>query len=125
MKISEYLQSTPPANRPTKPLGADIMNCAMAPRIKFPAAAERSEKAPAALCSNERVVALYNQEHQTDAKRIAKNMREWFLKTAKERGWDSAVFLPDVETRHSCGCVLYKNLLPSVNINVFISGDDN
>jgi hypothetical protein len=75
--------------------------------LKFPVAAERSEKAPAALCKNERVVALYNQAHNMDAQRIAKNMRKWFVETAKENGWDSAVFLPDVETRHSCGCVLY------------------
>ncbi len=96
----------------------------MARQLKFPVAAERSEKAPAALCRNERVVALYNQDHNTSAKRIAKNMRKWFVDTAKKNGWDSAVFLPDVETGHSCGCALYKSSSPTVHINVFLTGDD-
>ena len=66
----------------------------MARQLKFPVAAERSEKAPAALCRNERVVALYNQDHNTSAKRIAKNMRKWFVDTAKKNGCDSAVSFP-------------------------------
>jgi hypothetical protein len=98
----------------------------MARRLKFPVAAERSEKAPAALCKNERVVALYNQAHNTTAKRIAKNMRKWFVDTAKENGWDSAVFLPDVETGHSSGCFLYKSSSPTVHmISIFLTGDDD
>jgi hypothetical protein len=104
---------------------SEVQGDGMARQLKFPVAAERSVKAPAALCRNERVVALYNQAHDTDAKRIAKNMRKWFVETAKKNGWDSAVFLPDVETRHSCGCVLYKSSSQTVQISVFLTGDDD
>jgi hypothetical protein len=91
--------------------------------IKFPNPAERSEKDPAALCKNTRVVALYNTYHPGEnAKRVSQKIRSWFLETARKEGWDSAIFVNDVETRHSAGCLLLKKM-NKIEINLFVSGD--
>jgi hypothetical protein len=91
---------------------------------KLPDPSERSEKEPAVLCSSERVLALYNKAQNKGAQRVSKEVRDWFLESAQQEGWDAAIFLNDVETRHSAGCVLYKKPT-NILVNVFIDGGDN
>jgi hypothetical protein len=91
---------------------------------KLPDPSERSEKEPAVLCGSERVLSLYNTANNKNAQRVSKEVRSWFIETAQEEGWDSAIFIKHVETGHSAGCVLYKKPT-NVLVNVFIPGDDN
>lgn len=91
---------------------------------KLPDPAERSEKEPAVLCSSTRVLALYNNNHKNEALRVSKEVRSWFTATAKKEGWSAAMFLKDVETKHSAGCMLYK-AAENILINVFIPADDD
>lgn len=92
---------------------------------KLPDPSERSDKEPAVLCSSDRVLGLYNNAHPSKlAQRVSKEVRTWFLETAQEEGWDAAIFIKDVETRHSAGCVLYRKS-PNVLVNLFIEGGDS
>lgn len=81
------------------------------PRIKFPDPKERSENKPVVLCPAERVLALYNQDTGKNAKRISKNVREWFFKYAHQEGWDGVHFVPEVQSQHGAGCVMWKALV--------------
>lgn len=90
---------------------------------KLPDPSERSEKEPAVLCDNARVLSLYNNANDKNAKRISKEVRTWFLETAQDEGWDSGIFIKDVETGHSAGCVLYKKP-NNILVNVFVAGPD-
>lgn len=89
---------------------------------KLPNPAERSEQDPAVLCNGKRVVALYNYHNSKNAKRVSQDVRNWFVETARQEGWDGAIFVKDVETRHSAGCLLLKRF-NKVEVNLFISGD--
>jgi hypothetical protein len=89
---------------------------------KLPNPADRSEAEPAVLCGSHRVKELYKTATGDTARRVSKKVREWFLATAKEEGWDGAIFINDVQTRHSSGCVLYKRFNPKVEINLWVSG---
>lgn len=91
---------------------------------KLPDPSERSEKEPAVLCSSERVLALYNSANSPIAQRVSQTVRKWFIETADQEGWDAALFIKDVETRHSAGCLLYKKPKNTL-VNVFIVGDDD
>jgi hypothetical protein len=65
---------------------------------KLPDPSERSEKEPAVLCGSERVLSLYNTANNKNAQRVSKEVRSWFIETAQEEGWDSAIFIKHVET---------------------------
>jgi len=73
---------------------------------------------PAMLCPAERVLNLYNQATAKSAQRIAKSVREWFAKTAQQNGWAGVHFLPEVQSKHGAGCVLWP---PPQQINVSIN----
>lgn len=90
---------------------------------KLPDPRERTANDPAVLCSKERVLQLYRNHTGDTAARMSGKVRKWFVSAAEEEGWDAALFLKDVETRHSAGCVLYKSAAPS--IRVFIEGDES
>ncbi|UZX45542.1 hypothetical protein A6U84_25725 (plasmid) [Agrobacterium sp. 13-2099-1-2] len=75
------------------------------------------------LCKNTRVLALYNTYSVgKNAQRISQEVRRWFLEKARQDGWDSAIFVNDVETRHSAGCLLLKRM-DKVEINLFIGAE--
>jgi hypothetical protein len=72
------------------------------------------------LCTADRLLALYNQEHPKDAKRISKTVKKWFSAAAKAHGWAGGHFLPEVQSGHGAGCVLF--VPPQrVNINVVVT----
>jgi hypothetical protein len=78
------------------------------PRFLFPDPERRSRKQPTVLCPAERVLALYNQDHEgQEAQRISKKVREWFFDQAHEAGWDGLHFIPEVQSRHGAGCVMW------------------
>ncbi|MGB9992426.1 hypothetical protein [Pseudoduganella rhizocola] len=81
---------------------------------KFPDPKKRSEHQPAVLCSNERVLALYNQDHpdSKEAKRVSKKVREWFHDEAHKAGWAGAGFIPDAATQSGLAGILW---VPTTN----------
>lgn len=91
-------------------------------KFKFPDPKSCKPENPAVLCTAERLLALYNQSNSTDAKKVAKQVRAWFAKKAKEKGWAGVQFLPENQTGHSAGCVLW--LPPSqVNVQILITNE--
>jgi hypothetical protein len=84
---------------------------------KFPTPASCKLKDRAVLCTADRILALYNQETGKKAKRIAKAVKKWFADTAATKGWAGGHFLPEVQTGHGAGCVLF---IPPQQVNVKI-----
>ncbi|OGA56044.1 MAG: hypothetical protein A3F74_19435 [Betaproteobacteria bacterium RIFCSPLOWO2_12_FULL_62_58] len=50
--------------------------------------------------------------------RIAKKVRGWFAAEAIKKGWAGIHFLPEIQSAHGAGCVLW---LPPQQINVKIN----
>ncbi|WP_143027271.1 hypothetical protein [Rhodospira trueperi] len=90
---------------------------------KLPDPGDRTANDPAVLCTKERVLQLYRNHTGDTASKMSQKVRSWFVSAAQEEGWDAALFLKDVETRHSAGCVLYKSPAPSIRF--FIEGDES
>ncbi|HEX7816576.1 hypothetical protein [Dyella sp.] len=61
---------------------------------------------------------LYNQANGAERQRITKKVKEWFTETAHADGWDQVGFLPEVESEHGAGCILYKSFGSSRGDNI-------
>lgn len=95
----------------------ESMTTRTGPKLKFPDPKNCSANKPAVLCPSERVLGLYNQENNPEAKRISKKVKKWFYDEAHNHGWNGIHFLPDVQTNHGAGCLLWKNLeAPTIKI---------
>jgi len=92
----------------------------MAKNLKFPAPKDYKPANPAVLCPAERVIRLYNQGTNDNAKRIAKKVRAWFSREAHGRGWAGVYFLPEVQTNFGAGCVLWR-APDKVNISIKVT----
>lgn len=90
------------------------------PEFKFPTPKSCKLKDRAVLCTAERILALYSQATDKDAKRISKNVKKWFASQAPLHGWAGGHFLPEVQSGHGAGCVLFVPP-PQVNINVKVT----
>jgi hypothetical protein len=90
------------------------------PAFKFPTPTSCKLKDRAVLCTAERILALYNQATGKDAKRISKSVKKWFASQAPSHGWVGGHFLPEVQSGHGAGCVLF---VPpqQVNVNVKVT----
>ena len=75
--------------------------------FKFPKSKDRSPNQPAVFCTAERVLDLYNQRHEKPAQRISKKVREWFFEEAHKEGWSGVRFVPEVQSKHGAGCMLW------------------
>jgi hypothetical protein len=74
--------------------------------FQFPDPDDRSINNPSIIADSERVLNLYNQEHEDDRERVTNVVREWFIKEARDKGWSNADF-------HGNGCALSVNLTKS------------
>ncbi len=89
-------------------------------KVKYPTPDTCKLKERSVLCTAERVLKLYNQETGEDAKRIAKTVKKWFLAQLPQHGWSGGIFLPEVQTGHGAGCVLF--IRPQqINLSVKVS----
>jgi len=82
---------------------------------KFPIPQDCKPSDQFVLCDSERVLALYEQETGKSACRISKNVRQWFIKDAKAKGWAGVRFLKDAQSSHGVGCILW---IPPRKVNV-------
>ena len=89
----------------------------MGRKYKFPDPDSCKLKDRAVLCTAERMLAIYNQANDADAKRISKSVRAWFANEARDAGWAGVHFLPEVQSGHGAGCVLF---IPPKQVNVSI-----
>ena len=92
----------------------------MAKKFKFPDPTSCKLKHGAVLCTAERVLALYNQAKGKEQQRITKPVEKWFTKEVPNHGWAGSNFLPEVQSGHGAGCVLF---VPpqQVNVNVRVT----
>lgn len=75
--------------------------------VKFPDSKDRSINETGALCTADRVLALYNQAHpEKGAVKIGAAVRSWFEQEARRDGWVFVRWFKDVATDHGAGCVL-------------------
>ena len=87
------------------------------PKFKFPTPSTCKLQDQAVLCTSDRILSLYNQGTGKDAKRISKNVKKWFTEEAEKSGWAGRKFLPEVQSGHGAGCVLF---VPPTQVNVNI-----
>jgi hypothetical protein len=60
---------------------------------------------------------LYEQSEKQKPRKINPTVKTWFRQEAlRTHGWSAAMFVPEVQTQHGAGCVLYKQPL---QINAF------
>ncbi|MBY4676193.1 hypothetical protein [Marinobacterium arenosum] len=90
----------------------------MAPSFKFPTPASCKLKDNAVLCTSDRILALYNQATGKEQKRITQPVKTWFAAEAQNNGWAGGHFLPEVQSGHGAGCVLF---VPPREINVSVN----
>ena len=80
----------------------------MATKFKFPDPKSCSANKPAVFCNAERVINLYNQAHPLKpAQRISKKVRQYMFDTAHAVGWAGVHFIPEVQSQHGAGCMLW------------------
>lgn len=91
-------------------------------KIKFPDPGSCKLKHGAALCDAERVLALYNQATGKTQKRITDPVKQWFVAELLNHGWAGGSFLPEVQSGHGAGCVLFVPP-PQVNVNVQVTNE--
>ena len=89
-------------------------------KLKFPEPKDYPAKDPVILCPAERVVGLYNQATGKNAKRVAKKMKDWFAAEAGSKGWVKCQFPPEVQSKHSGGCILLNPLSVKVTVNQIV-----
>jgi hypothetical protein len=87
-------------------------------KYKYPTPTSCKLQDRAVLCTADRVIALYNQETNGDAKKISKKVKIWFATQAKANGWAGAHFLPEVQSGHGAGCILF---VPPTVLNVKVT----
>ncbi|WP_426994233.1 hypothetical protein [Methylomonas sp. CM2] len=87
----------------------------MARNFKFPTPESCKLKDNAVLCTSDRILSLYNQATGKDQKRITDPVKQWFSQEAQQNGWAGGHFLPEVQSGHGAGCVLF---IPPKEINV-------
>ena len=90
------------------------------PAYKFPTPASCKLKDHAVFCTSDRILALYNQATGKEQQRITKPVKQWFASEAQANGWAGGHFLPEVQSGHGAGCVLF---IPprEVNINIKVT----
>lgn len=87
-------------------------------KLKFPTPASCKLKHGAAFCTAERVIGLYNQENGEKRQRITDSIKQWFAAEAMGHGWAGGHFIPEVQSGHGAGCVLF---MPPQQVNVAIN----
>jgi len=85
--------------------------------FKFPTPESCKLKDRAVLCTAERILAVYNQDTGKNAQRITKSVKKWFASEAKNHKWAGGHFLPDVQSGHGAGCVLF---VPPSQVNLSV-----
>ena len=93
------------------------MPVSMARLFKFPDPNDRPRNEPGALCSPDRVLAIFNQATGQEAKYVALSVKKWFTDAALAAGWVGVAWFNDVADGTSAGCVL---TAPGYEINVLI-----
>lgn len=88
----------------------------MSKNFKFPDPNDYPQRFPAVLCPSDRALKLYNQDSGHSADRVAKKVKTWFSKEAHAMGWAGVRFLPEVQTLHSAGAILWQR--PKVQVAV-------
>ena len=58
------------------------------------------------ICPADRVLTLYNEANEPNAKRISGRVRTWFTDEAQKKGWAGIHWVKEVQSKHGAGCVL-------------------
>ena len=86
-------------------------------KFKFPTPDSCKLKDNAVLCTSVRILALYNQENGKEQQRITQPVKNWFATEVRQNGWAGGHFLPEVQSGHGAGCVLF---VPPKNVNLSV-----
>jgi hypothetical protein len=91
----------------------------MSKPLKFPDPKARSPNAPAVLCPADRVIGLYNSKHpKKTAMRLSPSVKTWFSEEAHAAGWIGVQFLPDAQTAHGAGCIMWVSQQHDISLSL-------
>jgi hypothetical protein len=81
----------------------------MPKQLQFPDPSEVSDGNPCVLRGNEIMVAIYNQEHNANAKNLSARIHEWVAAEATKKGWKRVTFPLSYPSKTLiAGCVFEK-----------------
>lgn len=86
-------------------------------KFTFPTPGKAKLKDRAVFCTSQRIIALYNQAHGEERQKMTVVIKKWFAAQARQSGWAGGHFLPEIQTGHTAGCVLFT---PPTAINVTV-----
>ena len=86
-------------------------------KFKFPEPSSCKLKDGAVLCPADRILALYNQATGKTQQRITQPVKNWFATEAQQSGWAGGHFLPEIQSGHGAGCVLF---VPPTQVNISV-----
>lgn len=78
-------------------------------REKFAFPTPEATESNECFCDTERVIAIYNKEHQKQSAKRQKmtvKIQQWFEHKALAAGWEIAKFVPHVHNNRIAGCML-------------------
>lgn len=75
-------------------------------RYAFPTPVNTKSDPKAFFCSADRLLTLYNKQHNKNQKRLTNVVKDWFKDAAHQTGWSKVEFLADIQTGHTTGCML-------------------
>lgn len=88
--------------------------------FKFPTPEKVKVSDRTVSCTSDYIINLYNQAHGTERVRMTDTIKSWFIAESQGSGWAGCHFLPDFQTGHSGGCVLFTPPR-EVNVNVLVN----
>tara|TARA_R110000796_G_scaffold186678_2_gene303591 strand:- start:19909 stop:20325 length:417 start_codon:yes stop_codon:yes gene_type:complete len=75
-------------------------------QLAFPEPTEHKTEAKAFLCPTDRILAIYNKQLAKTQRKLTCTVKEWFVNTALETGWNEVEFLENPQTGRIDGCML-------------------
>lgn len=75
-------------------------------RHAFPTPTNTKSDPGASICSADRLLTLYNKQHNKNQQRLTSVVKVWFKNAAHQAGWSGVEFLEDIQTGQITGCML-------------------
>lgn len=62
-------------------------------------------------CTRDRILKIYRKTINKTQQKLTEPVEQWFIRTAKQHGWEHASFITDCSARQKAGCKLQAKAL--------------
>lgn len=63
------------------------------------------------ICTRDRILKIYRKTINKTQQKLTEQVEQWFIRTAKQHGWENAKFITDCSVRQKAGCKLQAKAL--------------